>query len=123
MKMNALVKILLLAGSAVVVVACGGGSDDESGSLTPFSIYPTEYSRTGAAGCPAAADVVRVTVEGGSAPYRIESHSARVMTDVKFLGSNGSFLVTLNGGCFEGNFITVFDHLGRAAPLSLSYTE
>ena len=121
MKLNALVKFMLVASTVVVATACGGGSDDESGSLTPFAVFPNEFAVTGGAGCTALADVVRITVEGGTAPYRIERHSSAVMTDVNSVSNNGSFVVSFTGtGCFEGNMITVFDAQGRAAPVSMT---
>jgi LysM repeat protein len=63
---------VLLCCSALLS-GCGGGGDDNAGSLTAFSIVPSEIEWSGGPGSCAAGVTSRVYVHGGAAPYRVQN--------------------------------------------------
>lgn len=126
MKTTVIVKCVAVLAAGSLLASCGGGADDESGALGEFATIPTEVTWKGTAGCPdEGVDVSRVVINGGTAPYTVTSLvPGRVRVnrqDQILVGKEGSFLVSVGPGCFEGETIVVRDALKRAIAVSITY--
>lgn len=116
--------------AATVLAACGGGGDDQAGSVTAFSVQPTEVTVTGDAGecstgTSAAGATARIFVYGGTAPYRIDNpfptHIALDRTRVDNRGDY--FTVTFLGGCVNPATLIIVDAVDKQVSLTLINEE
>jgi hypothetical protein len=114
----------LALSALLLITACGGGDDDEAGSLTPLSVVPAEITVSGPTGiCPGAAQIGKVFIYGGAAPYRIDNtFPSRMGTDKASVGDRGgSFTVSsLGQGCLDPGIIVVRDALERQVVVTVT---
>jgi hypothetical protein len=124
MKLTHYVRMPILVASVAVLASCGGGGEDEAGADVAFSISPAEVTQTWTtATCGAVDNVATVYVYGGAAPYQLNNTFPDVMkVDKSTVPKNGSFTVSLLGGCFSPGIITVVDALGRTTNLTINST-
>ena len=109
--------------SVALVAACGGGGDAEAGSVTNFSIVPSNISVTGPIGACSSTEQVEVFVYGGAAPYRIDNTLplyVHIKNDQTEVSRRGSFTVEFLGGCFSPGQIVIVDKLDRQVILTLN---
>jgi len=124
----------------LMLASCGGTSDDESGSPVAFSTTPSEMTFTGAVpvvdanGNPvtdatgAAVTVcgggtAKVIINGGVAPYSVDSDSPDVITlnPTSVGAKGGSFNVVVAAGtCLGPGNIVVKDALGKVATIKVT---
>lgn len=121
---------LLLLTCFTLLSACGGGGDDNAGSLTAFSVVPSEVEWTGASnscgsGTSAQGAVSRVFVHGGAAPYRLQNTNPQGMEldRTEVANRNDYFEVTMLGMCMEDAEIVVLDANDRRAILTVTNQE
>lgn len=126
MKPISMILAVVLVTGAGVLTACGGG-EDEAGSLTAFSIVPSELTLTsGGATCdpePASSEGSRVYIYGGAAPYKLDN----TFPDQVALSTNevadrgGYFIVKFKGGCIDPGTVIVTDQNNRQVKLTLTH--
>ena len=134
MKVSSINLIAALGVAAVVLAACGGAGDDGAGSLSSFSVTPTELNvSSGDASCPSG-DIGRVLVNGGTAPYDLfgpvgvsfqsVDPATNLPTGTRILrlgNENTQFAVITDGTwCYKDATVSVKDHLGREAVMKLT---
>jgi hypothetical protein len=121
-----LVPAFLITSVAAVLVACGG-SDDESGGPVAFNVVPEQFgyqSAAGSASCAAGSFGDRFLINGGTAPYTVESTSPNIVVPStnRVNDRGGSFEVTFTGFCTteEGVTILVKDALNRQVTVKVT---
>lgn len=111
--------------AATVVSACGGGGDDQAGSVTAFSVVPSEVKVTGPTGACAAGATARIYVYGGVAPYRIDNpFPTHIGLDRTRVDNRGDFFtVTFLGGCVDPATVVIVDAVDKQVTLTLINEE
>lgn len=110
----------LAVASMIVLASCGGGDDDEAGAPAPLNVVPTTFGYSGdGTNCAMGTAADRLIINGGAAPYRVESTSPGVATlyvgdnvagrseTVTGVSKGGSVRVYFEGGCTAGEGISV----------------
>ncbi len=119
--------LVLAVSTLMLATACGGGNDDEAGSLTAFSVDPSEFTLSGAKDlCPGAVEFVTITIYGGAAPYRIDnSVPLWLSTNKATVGDRGgNFTVSSRGaGCVENGTIGVYDKNERKVTVTINLAK
>lgn len=126
MNLTHYVRMPITLACLAVLASCGGGGDDEAGSETAFSINPTSFTVEFQAGggCTAVDNVSEILVLGGTAPYKVRSTSSRVKVEGGgTVPKEGSFKISLTGGCVDPATVVVEDDLGRSTTLTVTATE
>jgi hypothetical protein len=108
----------------LTVMGCGGGGES-AGSLTEFSVVPTEITLTGPdENTCGGGDAGRVYIYGGAGPYRVDSTLPGVVfvTAVTMVGpSSGYFDVfVVPGACLTTIPVVAVDMLGRTAEFEVN---
>jgi hypothetical protein len=127
MKKSKFVRGVLMVASAAALASCGGsGTTDESGSLTEFSVIPSEVTFTAptgtAAGVCLGGGTAQIFVYGGTAPYRIDNTAPGYLALDKATvqSKGGSFTITTQGPCVDPGQVNVVDHLDRVISVKVS---
>lgn len=104
---------------------CGGGGDDNAGSLTTFSIVPSEIKWSGPPGACAANATSRVYVHGGAAPYRLQNTlpDGISVDKTEVDNRNDYFEVTVLGMCMDQVEVAVLDANDRRVVLTVTNEE
>lgn len=106
---------------ATALAACGGGGN-ESGPPDAVEASPTSITVKGSATACTSGEAGRVSVYGGSPPYKLKNSAPAAMTIDKSTVQNSGddFTVTFNGTCMDNMPVTIEDSMGRllAVPMS-----